>query len=1100
MSNKEGYKYSGTEKNIEKTKTVYKISSDDFDGNKEYYSLKSGKYSLAKITSGEYKKNTYYTKEVIDFKDSGYPFRWPLYEDPAFDNLDFEANFFMKDTFGLNDSATVYDENEDNIASSFGSQTLEGLMLDTIAKLSFLRSIFNKSNHTFNSSITWFFPYLIDNINLDKKYDTLRMDMINSISGETDKIYSAFMLRDNKISELGSLYYNAYKSIFFKSNFYDIVLDSVTSLNSDAADDIGKLLRKNIEDKKTGIGNSNGIKISFKIGDGIHEVIIPYNEETLKRAIFLMSQAKLCYMRNLLDSNKEAFIKKYKVFFAEEFLKKIDISTEKGLNSAKSYLDKYILVSLTKQQINLLVKFSMTPIANGEVKDYIRLGSYESLVSEVKSLRAIETVTKIEINNLINLFNSFNPPSSGSKTDVNGDNAYRTCLLIEKDLYEIDSFENSSVKSVGDWAETYSNGGYCQTLNLSTSSMLIDYNLSYTSKSYGKTFISPSIIKENIANARDYVKLINGLPNIDNKEKGTWHYDILPNSTAKNYSSLLFTKYPTQAVVLSAYYTTELAFEDEEATLGIDYPDTESTIFKARCYYLLEKGYTQREILEYYNYKYSNEDTSSSDSILWSDYSLIDYTRAAAYGEKNITFFSVSAYKDFNNISVDIDYYPLKSIVNGLSSSKNIINGFDTSGLKIVWPDQINSAGQNQESLTYPKNDLNRFIDRTFSDLDSDAGDTGTMYYKDTKATRLEPTSRADVPQITVSDFKKFLKGDKDICDSLGVDANLMKNYSINLTEIENATRNDVIIPIIEIGDELHDLYYYRELQEAEAKKSKTSFSRTPVPVWTPFESMTMPNCYNSFNLDIYKEGFKITDENDPHYGEYGEYRTIDKYSYVMHSVCDASRQGLIYDFIKQGLKYEEAKKFADALLYSGDIYNVPVFGLLDESKFGTPTKVDDTWIGSSLEGFTTHIYNKSTKKLTDFYLDELYSYNNIDKMLLSEEDDEAYYSLLSKIGVIKDYVEMFFSHTDKIFKDISFIDKKDKFIVEGTTYIDDAVSAENVEESIKNTYFDVIKPYVKEEVSKIEDNFSKIRDKINENIEKINDNFDKEKSGESDN
>ena len=101
--------------------------------------------------------------------------------------------------------------------------------------------------------------------------------------------------------------------------------------------------------------------------------------------------------------------------------------------------------------------------------------------------------------------------------------------------------------------------------------------------------------------------------------------------------------------------------------------------------------------------------------IRWDDYGLIDYARAAAYGPKNIVFYNTSAYKDFSNISesIDIEFNPKESISTGISDSNNIVDAYNKQPpLKIVWPSKINTYGSTQESITYAKNDINRFISR----------------------------------------------------------------------------------------------------------------------------------------------------------------------------------------------------------------------------------------------------------------------------------------------------------------------------------------------------------------------------------------------------
>ena len=88
------------------------------------------------------------------------------------------------------------------------------------------------------------------------------------------------------------------------------------------------------------------------------------------------------------------------------------------------------------------------------------------------------------------------------------------------------------------------------------------------------------------------------------------------------------------------------------------------------------------------------------------------------------------------------------------------------------------------------------------------------------------------------------------------------------------------------------------------------------------------------------------------------------------------------------------------------------------------------------------HQSSKEDRNINNFKLKDLYDYNNIDQMILAAEKPN-YDILLQNLSIIKNYIELFFSHCDKFLKDFSVLGKQSFIELKGTTYIDDFVDSE---------------------------------------------------------
>lgn len=1015
------YKLNNTAIDTQPQKEVYEICDDDtFDETKKYYK-NTGKRVFAQINLDpqDYKKNTYYIKKVIDATYSGYPFRWPLNKDEAFNNLDLEYNFFSRSTYGLDDSLSVFDDNDDNILSTFSPQSLEGITFDTISKLSFLYSCFDK-NHVFDAKMTWLFPFIVDDYSTDYAFEIRRLSQAKSLQVGDNKTYSAFITKDNKVVELGSLYYDAFKHIFYESNTIESTAASYNDYTSRLSTWGQRLLAD--KDKSTGIKTTKNTTFTIDIGENrIYTFDIPDDEETYKKIVYLMTQGKLKRIKDLLENDPYNAYKTYGEFFKNDYVISIDISTDTGVTKAKNSIDKYIHSVLNDNDLNILAKFSISPMTVGPVDDYSRLGSYSTIISEIKSLRAVKDVTLSEVQRLFSLISSYQNPITGAKDDVNGNNAYKTIDHINQEIESIDGYDSASVtkefsfieKSQGSRTSTICKHG--KQVNIQpfkqigsgfiAESRFTIYKLTHTSETYGRIVSGcPDCISEGRETAAKYRTLalkLNGLPDLTNEQLGTYSATIEPNSKARSEATNIFTRWPVQATQLEIYYINNIS----GAPSVYDLPDTNQQIFYARSKYLLDQGYSYNDIRNYFDDRMGITDRSEHEGVIkWDDYGLIDYARAAAYGPKNIVFYNTSAYKDFSNISesIDIDFNPKESISEGISNSNNIVDAYNNQpSLKIVWPSEINTYGNTQESITYVKNDINRFISRKISDDTTNDADIGIINVKTNPVARINFTEVENIPDITVAELKQLLVGNKDVCEKCSIDPNYIKEYNIDITDLNSATQNWKI-PVVIYGNKIKTLLELRELQFNQIEAQNGIIEDDRVILSTP--------------------------------------------------VIAAPFEAVVYDLVEQGLSFKDALSFGIAILaqkedITGGFISRPelatTYGLLNEEKFSVDITDDDP-NKFKLIGLTVHANSVTNfKDINDFKLKELYNYNDIDQMIIASSQTD-YNTLLKNLTVIKNYIELFFEHSDKILIDFSQkIVKEAPVEIKGTTYIDDFVDSE---------------------------------------------------------
>lgn len=1025
------YKLNNTALDAQAQKEVYEICDDDtFDETKKYYK-NTGKRTFIQINLDpqDYKKNTYYIKKVIDATYSGYPFRWPLNKDESFNNLDLEYNFFSRSTYGLDDSLSLFDDNDDNILSTFSPQSLEGITFDTISKLSFLYSCFDK-NHVFDSKMTWLFPFIIDSYSADYVFEIKRLSQAKSLQTGDNKTYSAFVTKDNKIVELGSLYYDAFKHIFYESNTIESTAVSYNEYTSRLLTWGRSLLAD--KNKSTGLKTTKNTTFTIDIGENrVYTFDVPDNEENYKKIIYLMTQGKLKRIKDLLENDPYNAYKTYGEFFKNDYIISIDISTDTGITKAKNSIDKYIHSILTDSDLNILAKFSISPMTLGPIDDYSRLGSYSTIISEIKSLRAVKDVTLSEVQRLFSLISSYQNPMNGAKDDVNGNNTYKTIDHINQEIESIDGYDSASItnefvfgeSSQGSRTSTFCKHGKSVTVQpfkqigngFVAESRFTIYKLTHTSKTYERVVEGcPDCIiegRETAARYRNLALKLNGLPDLTNEQLGTYSATIEPNSKARSESMNIYTRWPIQAAQLEVYYNTNIS----GAPSTYEFPDSNQQIFNARSKYLLDQGYNYNDIKNYFDDRIGITDRNEHDGVIrWDDYGLIDYARAAAYGPKNIVFYNTSAYKDFSNISesIEIGFNPKESILAGISDCNSIVDAYNKQPpLKIVWPSEINTYGSVQESITYVKNDVNRFISRKLSDDTTSDADIGIINVKTNPVARINFTEVENIPDITVAELKQLLIGDKDICEKCSIDSNYIKEYNINVEPLKVASNDWTITNVEFVDDTIKSLLELRQLQYGQIEscnESAVDDLGNYIPVWsTP--------------------------------------------------IIDIPKEAIIYDLVQQGISFKKALELADAITIkdiniAGGFILQPdlktTYGLLD-SKFGNIIFNGDVAFNSDFIGLSVHTSPVVTQKnINDFKLKELYNYNNIDQMIIASTNVD-FNILLDHLSIIKNYIELFFDHSDKILKDFSQVYKRVPVEIKGTTYIDDFVDS-----GITNTNF----------------------------------------------
>lgn len=1011
-----GYTFSNLKLEKVETEEVYEICSDDeFNENETYYENTGHRNFEVKILAKkDYRKNCYYVKRTVPTKYRGYPFRWPLYDDNAFKSLDVEYNFFSKKTYGLDDSLTVYDNNSNKTLSSFSSQSLEGITFDTISKLSFLYSCFDK-NHTFESKMTWFLPFVADD-GADYEYELKRLSNTKSISAQNDKYYSAFITKDNKIIELGSLYYNAYKYEVFESNAFTSVQDSIISYYSRYSDWRGSLLKD--KELENGIKSSKNITIKVDLGDNkIYSFDVPDSKEVYKKFIFLMTQGKLQRIKNSLD---DAYLanKLYADFFKKDYIKNIDISTASGLAKAKDSISKYIYSGISDEDLEILSKISITPVNIGPNEEYKQLGSYSTIISEIKSLRVIGDLTLAEIRKFFNLIQNFNNPRTGSKDNISGNSSLKAIARLENDLNDYDGYLTSVITNQLNTSEhrtgtanrcehtIYTTKYNCfQTGEFTSENKFTIYKLTYKSKDYERVFEGCDIcIEEGLAlynRYRNPSTYASGHLNNKDTSFGSYTLTVSPTALARSEQEAFRTKYPAQYTLLSQYFsslgTAGTSISD------IDHPEAGNfTILCARCKYALDLGYSIADIV---NYVGGEQNDSSGSTIRWDDFSLIDYARAAAYGPKNIVFYNEAAYKEFNNVktSINLNFDFDRILAAKILESNDIVDNYGKASLKVMWPSEINTFGQAQNSITYAKNDINSYLNVRVSD-EAGEGDSGIINLKNSSKSRISLRDVNNLPDITVAELKQFLVGDKTICEKCGIDPGSIKDYNIDISSLESATNNWKIANVEFTNTTTKTLVELRDLQynQIKAQNGKTQ-SESGQPIIA-----------------------------------------------LSTSVINISKEAIVYDLVQQGVDFKYAIEIASAVLAHGEditggFTSKPIlettYGLLN-SKFGNIIFADGVAYNSDLIGLSVHTSPKITQKnINDFKLRELYDYNNIDIMIIASTNVD-YNVLLDKLDIIKNYIEEFFDHSDKILKDFSQIYKQIPVEIKGTTYIDDFVDS----------------------------------------------------------
>lgn len=150
------------------------------------------------------------------YENHGHPMPWPVTLDSGIKrHISLEKNFFCNTIFGVSDGFEHHnDANKDHVYNpepgeyqpSFYPQSLEGYLFDFEIKLSYLKTLFTASENL-KSELTWLRPYLSVNVYKGiEGEEPFGFKNESLLRYEEGKMYSAFMLKENKISEIFSQY------------------------------------------------------------------------------------------------------------------------------------------------------------------------------------------------------------------------------------------------------------------------------------------------------------------------------------------------------------------------------------------------------------------------------------------------------------------------------------------------------------------------------------------------------------------------------------------------------------------------------------------------------------------------------------------------------------------------------------------------------------------------------------------------------------------------------------------------------------------------------------------------------------------------------
>lgn len=151
------------------------------------------------------------------YENHGLPMPWPVTLDAGIKrHISLEKNFFCNTIFGVSDGFEyhnnaskddVHDAENGEFIPSFYPQSLEGYLFDFEIKLSYLKTLFTASENL-KPEITWLRPYLsIEKYKGIEGFEPFGFkNSASLLKYEEGKMYSAFMLKENKISEIFSQY------------------------------------------------------------------------------------------------------------------------------------------------------------------------------------------------------------------------------------------------------------------------------------------------------------------------------------------------------------------------------------------------------------------------------------------------------------------------------------------------------------------------------------------------------------------------------------------------------------------------------------------------------------------------------------------------------------------------------------------------------------------------------------------------------------------------------------------------------------------------------------------------------------------------------
>ena len=199
------------------------IHDRHYDTFEDFTAISSKSIVPLKISKG-YRYESSYGDPDAPKGAAGSPFCWPIDKSSDWEKsfIDVEDSFFNTEIFGATDghNDSEYEDdryyeitdlsNNDHYTgtrSTFGAQTLEGILYDIIIKLSYVRHLFYDDKHVLKSEVSSLMPFFpvegfVENF---VKYGKLLYEPLTINYSRQEPFYSAFTFENDKLKEAYSL-------------------------------------------------------------------------------------------------------------------------------------------------------------------------------------------------------------------------------------------------------------------------------------------------------------------------------------------------------------------------------------------------------------------------------------------------------------------------------------------------------------------------------------------------------------------------------------------------------------------------------------------------------------------------------------------------------------------------------------------------------------------------------------------------------------------------------------------------------------------------------------------------------------------------------